>query len=58
MYQLIIRNGRVLDPANGLDKVANVAIENGRIVGVNCFDGAEALQNAGVPAQRERTVTA
>ena len=44
MYQLIIRNGRVLDPANGLDKVANVAIENGRIVGVNCFDGAEALQ--------------
>ena len=44
MYQLIIQNGRVLDPANNMDKVASVAVENGRIVGVNGFEGAEALQ--------------
>ena len=44
MYQLIIKNGRVLDPANGIDRVASVAVENGRIVGVNGFEGAEALQ--------------
>ena len=44
MYQLIIKNGRVLDPANSFDGVADVAVENGRIVGVGSFDGAATLQ--------------
>jgi dihydroorotase len=32
MSKLIIRNGRVMDPASGLDAVRDVAIEDGRIV--------------------------
>src|SRR5215469_15406819 len=31
MRKLIIRNGRVIDPANGLDKVADVLIEEDKI---------------------------
>src|ERR1700682_549887 len=34
MRKLIIRNGRVIDPAAGLDAVSDVLIENGRIAGV------------------------
>src|SRR5450755_1908608 len=34
MRKLIIRNGRVIDPATGLDAVRDVLIENGRIAGV------------------------
>ena len=30
-YDLVIMNGRVMDPETGLDKVANVAVENGQI---------------------------
>jgi hypothetical protein len=32
MSKLVIRNGRVMDPASGLDAVRDVAIEDGRIV--------------------------
>ena len=41
--RLAIRGGRVLDPANGLDTVADVLIENGRIaaVGPDLAGGAE-----------------
>jgi len=28
---LLIKNGRVIDPANGLDKIADILIENGKI---------------------------
>src|SRR5450432_781855 len=34
MRKLIIRNGRVIDPATGLDAVRDVLIENGRIAGI------------------------
>ena len=44
MYQLIIKNGRVLDPANRMDQVTDVAVADGRIVGVGDFSGAEAQQ--------------
>ena len=44
MYQLIIKNGRVLDPANGIDRVASVAVENGRIVAAG--QGVLLLYNA------------
>ena len=44
MYQLIIQNGRIIDPANGLDQIADVAVENGRVVGVGQFAGAQAQQ--------------
>lgn len=34
MSKLIIRNGRVMDPATGLDAVRDVAIEDGRIASI------------------------
>lgn len=34
MAQLLIRGGRVIDPAQGLDQVANVLVENGRIAAI------------------------
>jgi len=34
MSKLIIRNGRVMDPASGLDAIGDVAIEDGRIAAI------------------------
>src|SRR5208282_2367561 len=34
MSKLVIRNGRVMDPASGLDAVRDVAIEDGRIAAI------------------------
>src|SRR6204780_4261139 len=34
MPKLVIRNGRVMDPASGLDAVRDVAIEDGRIAAI------------------------
>ena len=34
MPQLLIRNGRVIDPASGLDAPADVLVEDGRIAAV------------------------
>ncbi|USD43334.1 amidohydrolase family protein [Vibrio sp. SCSIO 43135] len=31
-YDLVIMNGRVMDPETGMDKVTNVAVDNGQIV--------------------------
>ena len=39
MYQVIIRNGTVIDPANHVHKQADVAIQDGKIVGVGNFSG-------------------
>jgi len=36
---LLIRNGRVIDPANGIDEVCDVWIRDGLIAGVGKFDG-------------------
>jgi dihydroorotase len=36
---LVIRNGRVIDPANGVDEVRDLWIAGGRIVGAGKFDG-------------------
>ncbi len=43
MSKLIIRNGRVMDPASGLDAVRDVAIEDGRIASIG-----QNLEAAGV----------
>lgn len=37
MYDIIIRNGRVIDPQNKFDAKADVAIYNGKIVGVGDY---------------------
>jgi N-acyl-D-aspartate/D-glutamate deacylase len=34
MHDLVIRNGRVIDPESGLDSVADVAVTEGRIVAI------------------------
>ncbi len=34
MNDIVIKNGRVIDPSNGVDEVADVAIAGGRIAGV------------------------
>jgi dihydroorotase len=43
---LVLRGGRVIDPANDVDTIADVAIRNGRVMA----SGAAA---DGVPARRE-----
>lgn len=46
----IIKGGRVIDPANNIDKIADVAFENGVIVEVGenlAADGAEIIDAAG-----------
>lgn len=42
MYDIIIRNGRVIDPQNKFDAKADVAIYNGKIVGVGDYQNAKA----------------
>jgi dihydroorotase len=51
MPQLLIQNGRVIDPASGLDGPADVLVENGRIVAVGAgmqLSGAESFDAAGM----------
>ncbi len=50
MRKLVIRNGRVIDPANKLDAIADVLIEEGRIAAVGeklQVTGAERLDASG-----------
>ncbi|MDQ6996140.1 MAG: amidohydrolase family protein, partial [Mariprofundus sp.] len=37
---LVIKNGRVIDPANGIDDVCDVWVTDGNIAGIGAFDGA------------------
>src|SRR5580658_10336737 len=51
MPKLVIRNGRVMDPASGLDAVSDVAIQDGRIVAVGAalaLSGASELDATGL----------
>jgi len=51
MRKLIIRNGRVIDPASGLDAVRDVLIENGKIAGIGerlHVTGAEKIDATGL----------
>ncbi len=34
-YELVLRGGRVMDPASGLDTIADVAVQDGRIVAIS-----------------------
>lgn len=38
MYQIIVKNGMVIDPANRFHGQADVAISNGKVAGVGCFE--------------------
>ena len=48
MEKLLIRGGRVIDPANGMDKVADVLIADGKIaaVGENLTDAEAKVYDA------------
>jgi len=50
-YDLVIRNGRVIDPAQKIDKIANVAIRGGRIAAIHsriaAAAAAESMDAAG-----------
>ena len=35
---VVIKNGRVIDPETGLDEIRNVAIKDGKIVAISEFD--------------------
>lgn len=41
---LIIKNGRVMDPASGLDRVTDVLVENGKVVAIGDALSAEGAQ--------------
>jgi dihydroorotase len=49
-YDLVIANGRVMDPESGLDAVRNVGIRDGRIAEISKrrLDGAETLDARGL----------
>jgi N-acyl-D-aspartate/D-glutamate deacylase len=48
-YPLVLRGGRVMDPATGLDSVRDVAIQDGRIVAISSesLDGDSVIDVAG-----------
>ncbi|WEM44792.1 aminoacylase (plasmid) [Photobacterium sp. DA100] len=48
-YDLVIKNGRVMDPETGYDKVASVGIKDGRIAIItnNNIDGNDVIDAAG-----------
>lgn len=49
-YDLVLANGRVMDPASGLDAVRNVAIDDGRIAAISAepLDGERVLDVSGL----------
>lgn len=48
-HDLVLKNGRVIDPANGVDRVTDVAFAGGRISAVgDGLEGAEAKDCAGL----------
>jgi len=42
MADLLIRGGRVIDPANGIDEICDLWIDNGKIAGIGSFSGSAA----------------
>lgn len=44
MFQLILRNGTVIDPASGLHAQTDLAVENGRIAGIGDYSGERATE--------------
>ena len=44
-YNIVIKNGHVIDPKNGIDGIVDIAISNGKIARVEKnIDGRNALQ--------------
>ncbi|GEA59186.1 amidohydrolase family protein [Vibrio comitans] len=49
-YDLVILNGRVMDPETGFDKIANVAVEDGKIAKItnDAIDGDKVINAEGL----------
>ena len=49
-YDLVILNGRVIDPETGFDQLSNVGVENGKIavITTESIDGDEAIDAEGL----------
>ena len=53
MLGLLIKGGRMVDPANGIDEILDIFIENGTIARFGkglAVDGAESLDASGLVA--------
>ena len=48
---MLIRNGRIIDPANGMDAVGDLLIEDGKVVSIGEVPGADEYTGEGVDAQ-------
>jgi dihydroorotase len=46
MSSILIRNGRVIDPRNGVDRVTNLLLRDGKVAGLDAADGAERVIDA------------
>ena len=46
MSSLLIKNGRIISPADAIDKTADIFIENGRISGIGFFGSADKIIDA------------
>jgi dihydroorotase len=58
MASILIKDGHVIDPANKIDKVADVYIENGRIKSVGQPAGSPALMRGKTPAKADTIINA
>ena len=50
MLDLIVRNGRLVDPANGVDRVCDIGIENGKVASIDeeiALDAKKTIDAAG-----------
>lgn len=47
MAELLIKNARVVDPSQYLDKKADILIDGGKIIGIGSFDKADKIIDAG-----------
>ena len=44
LNSMLIRGGRVIDPANGIDKIADILVENGKVAAIGENIAAEGVQ--------------
>ena len=44
MTKLLIKNGRLIDPSQGLDRTANLLIEDGRIAGYDVSPNGQEVE--------------
>jgi predicted amidohydrolase len=51
---LILKNGRVIDPSQGLDQIADVIIADGKIAAILPVDNSSAISDPGAQAPGRR----